>query len=472
MGLLKGNNLDYFSWIVIHDEKKVGDLFVTGLQHEFGGKLYGVESADEAIRTLDEIDFKVNGIISKNKIKEEKTSYKVLKYLKKNGYNIPVIVLGAFKPIEDVGAYNAITHNFSIEEIYEILRKENKLSESFLEKDQLPDYVQIPIHYFFSATEATTDVFIKVKQPDRDRYLKRIHKGDLLDKESFLRYNEKFGLNFLCVPKDERRSLLNNIIKQVLHRLQDKELSQGERTEILSDAFDIGHDVITEEGYTEQNAEIVAQTIDALRETVKSNKKVSNLLGQLLSSKGSYKFKRTQLMIDISARVLPKMEWASTVKEDDPTFQKVLYYSYFHDIFLKEDKHLKIHFDYQFKDANLTNSERQLVETHAQKAGEIVNEFPALPIGLGQLIACHHGTASGLGFAQAYSNSLPMITKFLIVIEYFVYYFLDADGDDKKVKLALSRMHSVFSKKDYKVVVEALEEFYQKNKGLLKETAQ
>jgi HD-GYP domain-containing protein (c-di-GMP phosphodiesterase class II) len=94
--------------------------------------------------------------------------------------------------------------------------------------------------------------------------------------------------------------------------------------------------------------------------------------------------------------------------------------SFFHDIYLEEEKLLKIMDQESLRKANLTPRERDAVLNHANKAALLVQGYPRLPQGVDVIIKQHHGVSNGVGFPEVLTAAISPMAIFFVVIEDFV----------------------------------------------------
>jgi hypothetical protein len=110
----------------------------------------------------------------------------------------------------------------------------------------------------------------------------------------------------------------------------------------------------------------------------------------------------------------------------------------------------------ELEQANLNDTDYQMVFNHAQDAAEIVKKHPEAPIGSSDLILHHHGAGTGKGFSNQIEK-LPLGSKIFLVAHNFVLElvrFKELGGDPRPITVEL---HRRYSSADMTAIIKALE---------------
>ena len=283
--------------------------------------------------------------------------------------------------------------------------------------------------------------------------------GNTFDKADILRYQEKFKVKEFYIKEEERKFFINNLIKQTITILKDTSLDSAQKSEAASDAFDVAKDLALTDGFTEEVNIIVNATMDSIKEIMKKNRNVATLLKNSFISKESYSYKRTHILANLSVRCLTYIDWASSNSDFDAEIvRKIIYFSFFHDIYLKEESSHRIHSQRELNAADPSMTEKENILEHASKASELVRQFPTIPMGVDGLIANHHGVRTGMGFAVNYSSSLPPLLVLLIVVEDYIVKVLDPERQPHDNEAIMQELEERHRKPGYKKALAALQE--------------
>lgn len=442
-------------FLVLHNERETSDIFSTSLEHEYHAEIYEAKTFEEAVKTIDKLEGLIDGIVTTCLIDDKEVAKSLLNYLDENAHSMPVIVLGNVKNYEGAIEVKELPADFDIDDVFSFFNT-SIITEK--PKDP-PEYVPIPIHYFYTMGAVFCDVYLKINKNDGNhRYLKRMYSGNTFDKSDIVRYQEKFNVTSFYIKETERKFFINNLIKQTVSILQDTTLSEPDRKEATSDAYNMTADLLLTEGLTPETEKAVSATMNSIKEIMKKNKKIATLLKDALVSKESYAFKRVNLLSSLAVKALQHLDWATSNKDlNSEIVRKIIYFSFFHDIFLRDEDSHRVHSQ---RDLNLLNpdiNEKQNIIEHASKASALVRQFPQIPMGVDSLIANHHGVRTGMGFAVNYSSNLPPLLILLIVVEEYVVKLLDSNYEEYDDKEVVESLYGKHTKSAYKKSVEALE---------------
>lgn len=141
-------------------------------------------------------------------------------------------------------------------------------------------------------------------------------------------------------------------------------------------------------------------------------------------------------------------------------FEKISMVSFFHDIYLEDEKLLKIMNQAQLKAANLTPEEKDLVTNHAHRAALMVQTYPRLSQGIDLIIKQHHGVGHGVGFPEQFSSSLSPLVIFFIVVEDFVTHCLVLGGLSQFPKM-MEILRERYQLPSYRKVLQEIENLFK-----------
>lgn len=367
---------------------------------------------------------------------------------------VPVIILGDFD--FPSGGYELLPDRFRIEELKRLIIKSLKITPEQLRLMKLPDYVPMAIQNFHLMDTASSDIYIKLDSKDEERYIKRINRGDVIDHKVIQKYEDNLIENFY-IKKEDHSHLLDELLHQSLEKIVKVAKSGKSIHEINSETYSISQNLVDAVGVTEQTVRLSNIAIAVMSKSIEAHKELSSLLRDILENKGSYAYKRNYLISALCREISPFMNWGSGDQLNNQ-LEKMTYLSFFHDIYLRKEAHLKI---FQNSDTrNLDISAGDLVLNHANMAANLIQSYPKTPSGLDILIKQHHGVSTGVGFVENYSSNISPMAIVFIVVEKYAYYVLEEKIEDLKDiavrKLIINRLYNEFHLPSYKKVVDTL----------------
>ena len=247
---------------------------------------------------------------------------------------------------------------------------------------------------------------------------------------------------------------MNSLLIQTLKNLRSS-LGSEKVVEATGDSFLISTDLVKSLGINASSVVMVDQTLLQMRNQLSKNDKLGMLIRKLLDDHLSYSYRRSFLVCLFSHTLIPKMEWGSQ-EQQSIILEKLNMVSFFHDIFLEDEKLLKIT-DYEsLKKAKLDPAEKELVMNHANKAALLIQNYPRLPQGVDVIIKQHHGVSNGVGFAEVLSNAISPMAIFFVVIEDFVTSLLE-DNDLTRLPLVIEKLKIKYQLPAYRRIVTEIE---------------
>ncbi|WP_127715845.1 hypothetical protein [Halobacteriovorax sp. HLS] len=446
-----------YNFLIIESDERVLDLLTQGLGNEFDANIiteFDFDSVEQILNT-ESVDL----VIVRNSFELNMRDIQAAKLLMNLVYDLekgpPIIVLGEF---EFVGQhFDSLPDRFRIEELYRTVIKVLEITPEQIQHFKLPDYVSLAIENFFLIDHAPCDFYIKIVSVDGERFLKRINSQESIDREVIEKYQNNRVRSFY-VKKEDHPNLLNHLLQQSLEKIVKVGQSSKSIHEINSETYGISQNLIDAIGVTEHTIRLANASIASMVKSVRGSRNLKSMLEELLSNPSSYAYKRNYLISALCCELAPLMEWGSG-DQLDLQIEKMTFFSFFHDIFIKEEQHLKIFSNQQVKELDLQTSE--LVLNHANKAASLIQSFPRTPGGVDLLIKQHHGTTSGVGFAQNFTTNISPMAIAFIVVEKYAYHILEMKSDDllssdKKMEI-FNKLYAEFSLPSYRKIVESLE---------------
>src|SRR5690606_33126578 len=111
--------------------------------------------------------------------------------------------------------------------------------------------------------------------------------------------------------------------------------------EVVADSYGISQNLIDDLGFSKQVVTMSNAAIGSMMKNI-ADSSFGAMLRDLLKNKNSFSYKRCYLISLLYYQVIPRMDWGQSETQINQNFEKMVFVSYFHDIVLKEDVHLKI----------------------------------------------------------------------------------------------------------------------------------
>ncbi len=435
-------------FLIIEPRAQIRGLLKKNFEEQFDAKVLALPSSSEAINILDK-GSNFTAIITRNSDGEISLANGILNYLYDHQLSIPLIVIGEFE--HALKRYVVVSDKLRIEEVNRVLLKVLNLKKESFKHLKLPNYLSYPIHYFYEMSIAPCDVYIRLNKKNGEEYIKRFNESEEFTKADIKKYEES-GLEEFYISKDDNIAFMNALLVQTMIKVQD---SKDEKVnEVLSNTFSISTDMMKKLGITPEAKALADTTIGEICQQISKTNQLGILLRRILDDTLSFSYRRSYLISLIAASIMPNMEWGGASKKTE-MISKIVMVSFFHDIYLEDDKLLKIMSLEELRAAenSLTTEEKHLIVGHAHKAAFLLQSYPKLPSGVDLIVKQHHGTSNGVGFPEKYSISISPLSILFVVLEEFAHQLLTAK--EMNVNLILKKMNEKFSQPAYnKIVIE------------------
>lgn len=411
--------MDKLKILLVEPSESISDLITKSLQSSFNAEVVLSKTSTEAIEYL-KTGQAFSLILARNNSTEEPgqevdtIAVHLLNTIYDLSLKTPLVVIGQFE--HALKKYALVSERLRIEEVNRLILKALGLKKEEFEHLKLPDYVPFSVHHFYLMNSSPCDIYIKLVKKTGDEYVKRLNLNESFTKEDLKKY-EEFGVSHFFILKDEYDLFLNSLLTQSLSNLK-KNRSLEENIEAVADSYILSSDLMLSLGISPITVALVDQTINMMKTQIQKSDKLGTLLKKLLDNKMSYSYRHSYLISALSYTLLPKMEWGSGDQQNN-LLEKICMVSYFHDIYLDDEKLIKISDQVEMKKAKLSSRELDILNNHAHRAATLVQSYPKLPQGVDMLIKQHHGASNGVGFPEVLSASISPLAIFFIVVEDF-----------------------------------------------------
>jgi HD-GYP domain-containing protein (c-di-GMP phosphodiesterase class II)/CheY-like chemotaxis protein len=429
-------------------------LITHNLENKFSFEVVFSKDSESAIETLERKNISL--IISRNKLKDDSTGKNLIDYIYDSEKETPIIILGELEAAK--GTFEKLSTDFRFEELNRLIVSVLEIEKDVIDHSKLPDFVPIPLSYFYLMSFSPCNIFIRIKKRTGDQFVRRINAKEVFDKDIILSYKEN-NLEEFYIYKEHHDAFLDDLLAQSLNKLEVADISEGAIIEIISDSYEISRNLLDDLGFSPATVKMVKGTLQSVTKSISQNKQLGFLFKALLEEKYSYGYKHSYLISLFTFKIMPYLDWG---KGDQfySNFEKMSFVSYFHDILLQDEKHIKISSKKELYNLEATEEEKKLINEHANQISTLIQQFPKAPSDVDVILRQHHGTTNGIGFSEGNNSSISGMAILFIVLEEFVHQIFER----KNIKVAFEVITDKFTQPSYRKIVKNLKESLNQNK--------
>jgi hypothetical protein len=442
--------------------QQTSEVITLALEAELGVKVVKFEDLSALKDDIDDLeDDKVPHLfISRNQSQEEKAAKTIANFLYDEKLDIPMIVLG---PTEISGKNLVqLPEHFKVKILVKTVINSLRMTNEEIKEFKLPDYLPMPIHYFFLTKEACCDIYIQLKKKGEDQYIKRIHKDSEFDKETILKY-QKQKVEFLYIEKVDRHIFMDKLLGDSVKEILKKKENYEELVDITADGHDILQGLIIELGITKHTVDLAKATIHVIEHSVNKHKKLTTFVKALLDNKGSYNYRHCFMITLLGHGVMSYLDWGKNRKILKDNSEKLTFVSLFHDMYLTEDKLCQISSSAELNDAfveyEIDEEHVEQINNHANLAATLIQAYPHAPSGADVIIRQHHGSMNGIGFSKDFGTHISPIAIIFIVLEEFTVQLFKRKETQLGVSEILNLLLEKYTRRQYVTIIEALKTY-------------
>jgi HD-GYP domain-containing protein (c-di-GMP phosphodiesterase class II) len=443
--------------ILIEENPNLRDLLSINLKTFVGAEVIPRSNSSEVIDLLNILP-NVDLIITQPSVQDDQTAHEILDYITQSNLEVGLIINGQtdIKPNENLVV---IEEENNWEEIISTAAKILGVTQETLDKRVLPEYIPIEIHYFLPLDTSCCDVFIRIKKsPTEYQFIKRIHSGDTYSKSLVQKYIEQ-GLKFFYVPKDYQNNFTNFVSDHLSKKLDDDNFETiDEQIELLSQSYNIALKEITKLGFNSATIQLTDSIVNSMIASTKKSPEVNTVLHKVINSKSGYLYQHGHMTSIVSSEIAKNLG-----KNDDDTFKKLAYASFFKDIsFVDNEELAKITTFEELEQSDINDEDWDLVFNHALDGALLIRKHPESPIDVDTIIKYHHGSQNGKGFSTLNVSKLPEIARIFIIATEFVKELMSFKEKGGKPTPIVENLYKKFSSGDMLGIIKALEQTLKK----------
>lgn len=363
----------------------------------------------------------------------------------KKQYNVPLYVLGNSKvPQEEVTLFDK---NIQLRDVLKSIASDFNITAKKMVSIEFPKDFPLPTDFIIPGWQASVEIGIKVG----GKYQSYFEKDEIITAEKLDQVLESNN-DQLYVDRDERLKFVNSLTTQISAKLNDPNLSPEERISTVATGYQMVMEQSRKIGIAESTLDLANDCIDSMQIVVDQIPTLEGLLKSLMKSQASLRYKQSLLINYIGCHIIKKTQWGN--KEQQEKFSFV---SFFHNITLTKDEHVKIMSDRQLDASNLPDNEKELVRNHALDAAKLVSSIDKIPFGASTIIKQHHGSSKGIGLSKLHKNISPLAIVFIFAQEWanLVLQFEDLERRPKKKEI-IEMLHDKYNQSGFHKILPIL----------------
>lgn len=417
--------------ILIENNLDLKKTFSQTLDTFIGSEFIHQKTAEDTIGLLKILPH-VTLIITRNKIGEEDTAFKLFEYISNEALPISLIVLGDCPEL--AGLVHIINEPINLD-----LLVHQTIETLGLFNESPQEYVPVGLHYFYEMEKLPCDVFIRIKAEPNYKFIKRIHAMDTFDRLSIDRYAEN-GLQEFYISKDELENLQYFVTRELISKLSRYDLPAQEMILATASAHQIVREVVNSTGLDTNSIELSEASIKSMMDSMLYSPNVVSDLNFILSESMPLAYQLSHLKSLMCHFALSRQKWYRRKH-----LETVCFVSFFYDITLS-DRDLKRYL--YFADKN------KLMSRPAQLVG-IIELHPMMDSMSRTIITQSVGSKDGTEWVENPAEDLHVLSKIFIVAECFVKILLNPNEPSIKRDI-LTLLFMKFENPSYQKIIKSL----------------
>ncbi len=452
--------------LIVEDDAEVSEILCMYLESEFEEKIiqsFGGFDAIEKIKENDDIVLIISDYQMPNG-----NGADLYSYLKETNNDLPFIFFSGF-PYEDYpelqGFLEDNPKNSYIMKPFEgevmnqaVIKALNTQLQS-----EVTGFKRININRFDNFNKIEINIYLR--KPNGDFVHLTNDEDGYIDK-MVTKYKEK-GINDFFTPDSDYEQYQKLFNERLLELLSKPKLDFGERIEVQLDSIDNVHQCLKSMGIPDQVLGLARQNIEVSIKTIKSNRKISSILGKIIKNK-NYVTEIALVTGYLASSMCTQMEWNSK-----STMEKVSMASLLMDISIPDEKLARIVSKESPEFKLLTPEDQDLVLNHGFRSYELAEDIAKhYPSDFKTLLEQHHERPTGLGFPKGLDkHNITPLTSIFIFAHNFAHQLINPSPlKIENLRDALSDIEENYSQHKFFIAHEAFVKIFRPGKTKRKQT--
>lgn len=277
-------------------------------------------------------------------------------------------------------------------------------------------YISIPINSLIHFKLLPFDLFVKIAD---GKFIKRIPAHEEIDATTFASFKAR-GISELYFERRYNRDFSLMLINNMINKVEKDYETLDQKLTAANDVYLTTHQIVDKLGFKSKVIEVCESVINQITDDVAGGRdNFARFLEQLRTQTNlSFHYRLVELTSFIATQIIDEMEESG--KRDK--IRKIVFASMFCDYTL--GKPGQIHLRHAEQVATLPLSEQKLINEHALRASELVNQYQNAPYEASLIIKQHHGSITGVGLPREVSPKILPLTKCLMTAQEISYQIL------------------------------------------------
>ena len=375
-------------------------------------------------------------------------AFEIYRHIQSHGLKIPLFVIGKTDiPHAEATVFDS---NIQLKDILKNISKSLSITAKLMAEKKVPEYFPLPVEHFLPGWYCATELY--TQQAGDDQYLPAYSTEDVITQET-LETLESNNQKFLYVQSKSRLRFVNSITGQIVAKLNDANLSAEERVKTTATAYQMSMEQARSTGVTETVLELVNSCIDSMVTTVTEIPSLKKLLELLFSDTLTQRYRLSLLVSYVGGHIIKHMQWGSREQQ-----QKLVYASFFSNIFLVKDEFLLLRSDAEVDASGLSAKDKNIVKNHALFAAKLASQVHKAPIGVDAIIKQHHGSKSGNSLSELSPSISPLAIVLIIAEEWALAIMKNQEMDiEQDSEAVIQLLKAKYTHPTFAKVIPALE---------------
>ncbi|MBA2405010.1 MAG: hypothetical protein H0V66_09585 [Bdellovibrionales bacterium] len=303
---------------------------------------------------------------------------------------------------------------FALNDVEELLSEIKTLIAPPVASNQ--GYISIPTDSLIHFKVLPFDLYVKISD---DKYLKRIPAHEEIDESTFASFLSR-GINDLYYERKYNRDFSLMLINNMINRVEQDYGSIAQKLTATNEVFVTTQQIVEKLGFKPKVIEVCESVLNQISEDVSSGKdSFAKFLEQLRTQvELTFHYRLMELTSFVATQIIDEMEKEGKRER----IKKVIFASMFCDYTLMENSQIHIRSADQVSKLLLT--EQKIINEHALKASELINQYRNAPYEASLIIKQHHGSMSGVGLPTEISAKILPLSKCLMTAQEVAYQIL------------------------------------------------
>ncbi|MFY7991776.1 MAG: hypothetical protein ACOVP4_00670 [Bacteriovoracaceae bacterium] len=378
----------------------------------------------------------VAAIVSQSHINKFEASIYIDQALSKQSLSCHFFSIGTFE--KDLKSCEQQYKLEEFDQMVDSLKKILKIDEDGLNNHSFIDCVSMPAHLFLHFKALPFDIFLKVKQGNESKFIKRFNASEPLDHEAISKYMGR-GIDDFYLKRDWLKDFSRLLIQQLEMRLNVLMPTDGSQIIAEGEVFHSLKDMVKSLGLKPQVQKLCEISMQNVQQRLQKDSPFKSFLRNLKTRQElNFHFTFIQLTSLLCSQYIEHTDWPE--KQKDDLTEKLVFSAFFCDMNLPNDEMLVARSEEDL--LNFNSKEMNILNSHAQKIAETVRTFAGAPQGVDKIVMQHHGVMNGNGFVRYPMEGTVIAAQILFYSQALSLKILNANG--RKLREILSEFESSF----------------------------